>query len=64
MEKIILTLPALGDKTPRKAARTKDGRKAILALLCDMGTRDTPDPLLSELSRQGIQNVKKEMGLE
>jgi len=59
-----MKLPALGNTTPRKAARTKDGREAILAMLYDMETRDTPDPLLNELNRQGIQSVKKELGLE
>ncbi|WP_291346690.1 SEC-C metal-binding domain-containing protein [Desulfobacula sp.] len=59
-----MKIPALGNITPRTAVKTADGREAVEALLYDIETGKTPDPVLNELHRKGVQKVKKELGLD
>lgn len=59
-----MKIPALGNKTPRKAVKTSDGREAVEALLDDIERGKTADPILNELQKQGSQKVRKELGLE
>ena len=59
-----MEIPALGNKTPRKAVKTADGREAVEALLYDIETTETSDPFLNELHRKGVQEVRKELGLD
>ena len=59
-----MKIPALGNKTPRKAVKTSDGKEAVEALLDDMERGKTPDPMLNELQKQGSKKVRKELGLE
>ena len=59
-----MKIPALGNKTPRRAIKTEDGRIMVEALLYDIETRKTPDLLLNELHRQGVKKVRKELGLD
>ena len=59
-----MKLPALGNKTPRKIVKTADGREAVEALLYDIEIKKTPDPIFNELQQKGIQNVRKELGLD
>jgi len=59
-----MEIPALGNKTPREATETVDGREAVEALLSDIETGKTPDPLLNELHRQGVQKIRKALDLD
>jgi len=59
-----MKLPALGNKTPRKAVKTAEGREAVDALLYDMAAGKTPDLFFNELQQKGVQKVRKELGLD
>lgn len=59
-----MKIPALGNMTPRKAVKTSDGKEAVEALLYDAEISKKPDPFLNELDRQGVQKVRKKLGLD
>lgn len=57
---IDMRVPALGNKTPRQAARTKDGREKVEALLAGFGDGGTQDP---RLARETIDGIRTKLGL-
>ena len=56
-------IPALGNKTPRQAVRTKIGKEKVLALLEDNEYSSTIDPHMA-VQLKFIKNVRKELGLD
>lgn len=58
-----LKIPALGQRTPREAMRTADGREAVEALLTGFERDKTIQPELDELNRRGVQRVRELLGL-
>jgi hypothetical protein len=54
-------IPALGNKTPRQAARTKPGRELLEALLADYGWKNDRMPTNQ---RVDIAALRRELGLE
>ena len=56
-------IPALGNKTPRKAVQTPDGREAVEALLQDALGGQGQDPFMKEANRKGAQKVRELLGL-
>jgi len=49
-----MKIPALGNRTPREAIRTADGREAVEGLLIDFEQDKGIQPELEELNRQGF----------
>jgi len=58
-----MKIPALGNRTPREAVRTADGREAVEALLQDFERGRAVQPELNELNRRGVQRVRELLGL-
>jgi hypothetical protein len=58
-----MKIPALGQRTPREAVRTADGREAVEALLIDFERGKAIQPELNELNRRGVQRVRELLGL-
>ena len=58
-----IPVPALGNKTPRNAVKTEEGREAVEALLYDAVT-SSPEPVMKEMNEKGVRLVCKELGLE
>jgi hypothetical protein len=56
-------IPALGEKTPREAVRTADGREAVEALLKDAERGRGQDAFTAEINRKGTQRVREMLGL-
>jgi hypothetical protein len=54
-------VPALGNKTPRQAARTAKGRERLEALLGGFNQRAESD---SESTREALREVRRQLGLE
>lgn len=54
-------VPALGNKTPRQAARTAKGRERLEALLGGFRQRAESD---SESTREALREVRRQLGLE
>ena len=54
-------IPALGDQTPREAARTAQGRELLEALLCDYAwnSQRLPDTALSP----DVEALRRELGM-
>lgn len=59
-----MKIPALGNITPRKAVKTSDGREAVEALLYDIESGKSPDPILDEIQKKSVQKVRKKLGLD
>jgi hypothetical protein len=57
-----MKIPALGNRTPREAVRTADGREAVEALLQDFERGRAIQPELNELNRRGVQRVRELLG--
>jgi hypothetical protein len=62
-EWIDLEIPALGNKTPREAVKTEDGKEAVEALLKDVENIQAQDPIMTALQKKGVGIVRKELGL-
>jgi hypothetical protein len=58
-----MKIPALGQRTPREAVRTADGREAVEALLVDFERDKAIQPEFDELNRRGVQRVRELLGL-
>jgi hypothetical protein len=58
-----MKIPALGQRTPREAVRTADGREAVEALLIDFERGKAIQPELNELNQRGVQRVRELLGL-
>ncbi len=58
-----MKIPALGNRTPREAVRTADGREAVEALLIDFERGKAVQPELNEFNRRGVQRVRELLGL-
>jgi len=56
-------VPALNNKTPRKAVKAEDDREAVEALLYD-AVNSNPEPIMKEKNEKGVRLVCKELGLE
>lgn len=54
-------VPALGNKTPRQAARTAKGRERLEALLGGFSQKAESD---SESTREALREVRRQLGLE
>ena len=54
---------ALDGLTPRQAAKTAKGRKAVAALLAEMEKEHDPDAMLNDVSRLGIRWARDILGL-
>ena len=57
-------LPALGDKTPKQAVRTADGREAVEALLLDAEKLARKDPIRSSFEMDFIADVRRRLKLD
>ena len=55
-------IPALGNETPRQAARTSQGREKVEALLRDLDD-SPPSPGLEETMKKIVQEIREELGL-
>jgi hypothetical protein len=58
-----MKIPALGQRTPREAVRTADGREAVEALLIDFERGKAIQPELDKLNQRGVQRVRELLGL-
>ncbi|MCF8081346.1 MAG: SEC-C domain-containing protein [Desulfobacterales bacterium] len=58
-----MPVPALGNKTPRKAVKTVDGREAVEGLLAGALRRGTGDDFMEKLTREGVRRARKLLGL-
>lgn len=58
-----IPVPALGDKTPRNAVKTADGKEAVEALLYD-AVNSNPQQFMKEMNEKGVRFVCKELGLD
>ena len=57
-------IPALGNKTPRQAVRTADGREAVEALLLDAEKIARNDPIRSSLEAEFLADVRQRLKLD
>jgi hypothetical protein len=57
-------IPALGNKTPKEAVRTADGREAVEALLQDAERTAETDPIRSEIEKDLIAGVRRLLKLD
>jgi hypothetical protein len=57
-----IPVPALNNKTPKNAVKTKDGKEAVEALLFD-AVNSNPDPLMKAMNEKGVRSVCKKLGL-
>jgi hypothetical protein len=58
-----MKIPALGNRTPREAIHTADGREAVEALLRDFERERAIQPEMNEFNRRGVQRVSELLGL-
>lgn len=56
-------IPVLGEKSPREAVKSPDGREAVEALLRDAERDRGQDPFTREVNRKGISWVRELLGL-
>ena len=54
----------LGNKTPRQAVKTKDGRESVEALLKDSEKLSENDPVRSLFEKELIDNVRRRLKLD
>ncbi len=57
-----IPVPALNNKMPKNAVKTKDGKEAVEALLFD-AVNSNPDPLMKAMNEKGVRSVCKKLGL-
>jgi hypothetical protein len=57
-------IPALGNKTPKQAVRTADGREAVEALLLDAEKMTRRDPIRSSFEMDFIAGVRRQLKLD
>jgi hypothetical protein len=57
-----IEVPALGNKTPRQAAQTSEGREKVLSLLRD-AENTSPSPGMEDIQKESIREIKEELGL-
>ncbi len=57
-------IPLLGDKTPRQAVKTKDGRESVEALLMDAEKMSANDPVRSLFEKELIDDVRRRLKLD
>jgi hypothetical protein len=57
-------IPALGNKTPKQAVRTADGREAVEALLLDAEKMTRNDPVRSSFEMDFIAGVRRRLKLD
>jgi hypothetical protein len=57
-------IPALGNKTPKQAVRTADGREAVEALLLDAEKMTRNDPIRSSFEMDFIAYVRRRLKLD
>ena len=57
-------IPALGNKSPKQAVRTADGREAVEALLLDAEKTTRNDPTRSSFDMDLIAGVRRRLGLD
>ena len=60
-ERVDVRVPALGNKTPRQAARTAKGRERLAALFGDFDRRAESQ---SDATRDALREVKRTLGME
>jgi hypothetical protein len=58
-----MPVPALGNKTPRKAVKTADGREAVEGLLAGAVRGSAGDEFMEALNREGVSRARKLLGL-
>jgi hypothetical protein len=56
-------IPAQGEKSPREAVKTADGRESVEALLNDAERERGQDAFTVEVNRKGTQRVREMLGL-
>ena len=54
----------LGNKTPRQAVKTKDGRESVEALLLDAEKLSVNDPIRSAIEKELIDDVRRRLKLD
>ena len=57
-------IPALGDKTPRQAVKTADGRESVEALLLDAERMYADDPMRATTEKEFIDDVRRRLKLD
>jgi hypothetical protein len=57
-------IPLLGDKTPRQAVKTKDGRESVEALLLDAERTSANDPIRSAVEKVLIDDVRRRLKID
>lgn len=57
-------IPALGEKTPREAVKSPDGREAVEALLKDAERDRGQDSFTAEANREGVRRARELLGLK
>jgi hypothetical protein len=57
-------IPLLGNKTPRQAVKTKDGRESVEALLMDAEKLSANDPMRSLIEKELLDDVRRRLKLD
>lgn len=57
-------IPALGDKTPRQAVKTADGRESVEALLLEARRGMVRDRVVELLENDPLERVRRRLGLD
>jgi hypothetical protein len=57
-------IPLLGNKTPRQAVKTKDGRESVEALLMDSEKLSEKDPVRSLFEKELLDDVRRRLKLD
>ncbi len=57
-------IPLLGNKTPRQAVKTADGRESVEALLLDAERTSAKDPLRSKIEGELVDDVRRRLKLD
>lgn len=57
-------IPLLGDRTPRQAVNTRDGRESVEALLRDAENICAADPIRSTFEKELIDDVRRRLKLD
>jgi len=57
-------IPLLGNKSPRQAVKTRDGRESVEALLLDAEKMSATDPIRSTFEIELIDNVRRRLKLD
>ena len=57
-------IPLLGNKSPRQAVKTRDGRESVEALLLDAEKMSATDPIRSTFEKELIDDVRRRLKLD